>query len=336
MDFKNGLTVNGKPILHQDNHNELGNPHPQYTRKIYYTSLSPVETTKWSKILTTPLFTNGGSQDIYFSALLQFTSDNNSVEGQLAVQIRHDSYNPLGNQYINLAYNDFMAYRTKDYYNMFALYRRLDTKTNLYCYELYMNSFFGSGVQIKVIPSFYEFFPRPWDAYKLKYVNHDYDVFLENQSWIDETSIVGSLIKKNTMVNELLYYVDATSVNTSANDKIIKTSDGKFGYVLNNVFNEFIPKPTTISITDNSTIFDVKNNAESVSLTQPSATTVTYFSNGFEGQIVQLLANNANTTLKYDNTKIKVKNAVDVNIPQFKTMMFKKFNSVWFEFYRDF
>ncbi|MFK7678842.1 hypothetical protein ACI3ER_12430 [Bacillus sp. Wb] len=140
-----------------------------------------------------------------------------------------------------------------------------------------------------------------------------------------------------TALNTVSHFGISTGVDTKGNvivgnntDDNINNIQGENVQGFNYDINKNVVKTVQVqTLSTTATTIDVKA-TDRVHLAQPSATTITALNNGYGGQVVRLLAFNANTTIQ-KNASIILKNSRNLNLKANESLELTYTSGAWYE-----
>jgi hypothetical protein len=212
-------TYGNYQLLHEGNHNELGNPHAQYAIPLNFVG-GASSTGTYTKIMSTYPIPNAYNSYLYLKAELVSHASTLSNTGQLILHV-------VGNGSGGFNIRQFSVENFSNP-NIFVLYKRT-VDANTFALDLYMQSILVTD-QLKFIPTICDFSPnKDWTAFRFFMSQHGsspYVSFLANQPYVStiSDSLVATSSLKQIPIKSLQYLtntitsgstIDATNLATA-------------------------------------------------------------------------------------------------------------------------
>ena len=346
MKIQYGSKIGRNYILHSGIHNETRNPHPQYCMPIYYTSTpSTADIGKLTKVFSTESFSKTDDLPMIYLDLKILTVDLNSIntiKGNLKIDIQAS-----GNDCI--ASSSFYSENKEliNFYDLFYIYK-VDEGTN-YHLEGYLKVL--RAIQLKIIPVIIDInrYKYPYDIFvtypkvvkEPSYLGERSNLitFYDEQPFVPLSTIANTLLSTSTVENSVLYFDTLPTPSSKFKDKFLLVQ-GKHMYTYNSISNTFIKinySQQEYVYTGGSGTLDVSDNRTSIQIVVKSSISISAISNGFNGQIIQILNNSGTNkiTLVASNS-LKLKASVNAAIASNQYITLRNFSGNWFEISRSF
>ncbi|MDC2867555.1 hypothetical protein [Bacillus sp. BP-3] len=207
-----GQTYGDYQSFHKGNHNEIGNPHPQYSFPILNIGQAS-SNGQYTKLLSTDPISSTYKCHFFLKAELVSYSEIGTNTGYLYVHATGKSDGTIKTE---------ISFSNETYQDIFSVYKRVVGSS--FVLELYLKST-AINDQLKFIPILCDLsIHKDWAAYQNKYIQRSRVTFYENQPYV--SSIPDTLLGASSATKISDKNIIASTINVTSGTTIDCTNLG--------------------------------------------------------------------------------------------------------------